>query len=330
MKPSLLKETIKALTAINRTFVIEGAPGGGKTTLIRDVAAELNLHYIERHLPTMLVEDFGIPMPKDGSLTYQLPDWFPAKGSKFDDGTGGILCFDDRNQASPDIQKVLANICQARNLHGVPLAYGWTVVSTGNRQSDRAGANKVLSHLRNRETVLNMETDLNDWSKWALDNGVHPVVVSFIRYRPGMLHDFDPQRDSNPSPRSWVEGVSNVFGTVPYEAEYECFTGAVGEAAAAEFTGFVRIWRKLPNPDAIIMNPANVDVPEDAATLYALSGALAARASTTNFDAIVTYGERMPKEFLVLMVNQSLVRVPELNETAAFQRCAVSLSDMLF
>ena len=79
------------------------------------------------------------------------------------------------------MQKVLANICQARNLHGKALKKGWMVVSTGNRQSDRAGANRVLSHLRNRETVYELETHLDDWTSWAIDHGVKPVVISFIR-----------------------------------------------------------------------------------------------------------------------------------------------------
>ncbi len=170
MRATTLKSTIKSLFPIQRTVCIEGSPGGGKTTIVQQVAKELDIPYIERHMPTMLVEDFGIPMVMgDGeALSYKLPDWFPVKGKSPDKG---ILCFDDRNQANADLQKVLANICQARNLHGVPLPDGWMVISTGNRQSDRAGANRVLSHLRNRETIVELETHLDDWSSWAIDNG---------------------------------------------------------------------------------------------------------------------------------------------------------------
>lgn len=330
MRPTLLTETLTSLVAINRSVCIEGAPGGGKTTLVRDVATALGLHYIEKHLPTMLVEDFGIPIPNGDYISYKIPDWFPAKGSKYDDGKGGVLCFDDRNQAGTDIQKVLANIQQARNLHGVPLADGWTVVSTGNRQSDRAGANRVLSHLRNRETVLEFDTHLDDWSAWAIDHGVHSIVTAFLRFRPNMLHDFDPQRDVNPTPRSWVEGVSDIFDKVPADGEYECYKGAVGDAAAAEFTGFIRIWRKLPSPDAILMDPEGADVPDDAATLYALAGAISTRASSSNFDAVVTYCGRMPPEFSVLTVSMAVRRDKSLQQTQAFQKFAISNSDMLF
>jgi len=331
MRATLLKETIKSLFHITRTLSIEGAPGGGKTTIVHEVAQELDIPCIERHMPTMLVEDFGILYP-DGSpdsqrLSYRLPDWFPVKGKAPEQG---ILLFDDRNQAGPDLQKVLANICQARTLHGVPMPDGWMVVSTGNRQSDRAGANRVLSHLRNRETVLELETHLDDWTAWAINHGVKPEVISFIRFRPGLLHDFDPQRDQNATPRAWVDGVSDVLGTVPAEAEFECFKGAVGEGAAAEFVGFVRIFRKLPNPDATLLNPQTADVPKDPATLYALSGALAQRATESNFERVCQYSERMPPEFSVLTISYAARRNPDLANTQAFTKWSINHQDVLF
>lgn len=328
MRATLLKETIKSLFPITRTLSIEGSPGGGKTTIVHQVAKELDIPCIERHMPTMLVEDFGILFPDStDKLNYKLPDWFPVKGQAPE---AGILLFDDRNQAGPDLQKVLANICQARTLHGVPMPDGWMVVSTGNRQADRAGANRVLSHLRNRETVIELETHLDDWTSWAINAGVKPEVISFIRFRPGLLHDFDPQRDQNATPRSWVEGVSDVLGTVPAEAEFECFKGAVGEGAAAEFVGFVRIFRKLPNPDAILLNPTTADVPKDPATLYALTGAIAQRATESNFERVCTYSERMPPEFSVLMVSIAARRDPDLANTQAFTKWSIAHQDVLF
>ena len=328
MRATLLKDTIKATFPIQRTLCIEGIPGGGKTTIVHEVAKELGVTCIERHMPTMLVEDFGILFPKEGNgLEYKLPDWFPVKGKAPEHG---ILLFDDRNQANADLQKVLANICQARTLHGTPMPDGWQVISTGNRQSDRAGANRVLSHLRNRETVVELETHLDDWTTWALDHGVKPEVISFIRFRPALLHDFDPQRDQNATPRSWVEGVSDVLGTVPADAEFEMFKGAVGEGAAAEFVGFLRIFRKLPNPDAVLMNPTTSDVPSDPATLYALSGALAERATEGNFERVCTYAERMPADFSVLTVSYAARKKPELVNTQAFTKWAMKFQDVLF
>lgn len=328
MRATLLKETLKSLFPIRRTVCIEGAPGGGKTTIVHQVANELEVPIIEKHLPTMLVEDFGILFKNEtGGLHYELPDWFPVKGKAPENG---ILLFDDRNQAGGDLQKVLANICQARNLHGVSLPDGWQVVSTGNRQSDRAGANRVLSHLRNRETLLELDTHLDDSTQWMIDHDVKGEVVSFLRFRTGLLHEFDPQRDQNPTPRSWVEGVSDVLGTVPADAEFECFKGAVGEGAAAEFVGFMRIWRKLPNIDNLLLNPTAGDVPTDPATLYAIAGSIAERATESNFERVCTYSERMPPEFSVLTISYACRKNPDLANTQAFIKWSLKHQDVLF
>ncbi len=330
MRATLLKETLKELFKAKRPVCIEGMPGGGKTTIVQEVASELSVGYIEKHTPTMLVEDFGVPdmATGDKSFGYKLPDWFPFEGSDTPDE--GILCFDDRNQGGNDIQKVQANILQAGTLHGVRMKKGWHCVSTGNRQQDRAGANRVLSHLRNRETVIELETHLDDWTSWAIEHDVKPEVISYIRFRADALHDFDPQRDVNATPRSWVEGVSDVIGVVPADAEYECFKGAVGEGHAAGFVGFLKIHRKLPNPDNILMNPTGSNVPDDPATLYALCGTLAHKATLANFDRVITYVARMPKEFSVLCISYATRKNEELASSGAFTKWAVDNQDVLF
>ena len=64
-------------------MAIEGAPGGGKTTICEEVANELKVGFIEKHMPTMLVEDFGIMYPNgDDMLHYKLPDWYPSQDRK--------------------------------------------------------------------------------------------------------------------------------------------------------------------------------------------------------------------------------------------------------
>ena len=339
MRAKLLKETLTSLWNKQnlRPVVIEGAPGGGKTSIVQQVASDLNIGYIEKHLPTMLVEDFGVPdiinKSADGTFSYTLPDWYPAE-SRTDIPEVGVLCFDDRNQGDNALQKTLANIMQARTLHGVPLKKGWWVISTGNRQSDRAGSNRVLSHVRGRETILELETHIDDFTSYAISQGTPPEVVSFVHFRTNLLHDFDPQRDQNPSPRSWLEGVGRIIGSVPSEAEYECFKGAVGEGAAAEFVGFLNIHRKLPNPDTILRSPTTADLPTDSATCYALCGALGERATKENFKNLVTYANRFEginkADLSVLMITYAVRKNGDLFETEAFINWSDKHQDVLF
>jgi hypothetical protein len=298
MRPTDVKATIKALYPKRRTLCIEGPPGGGKTTIVRQCAAEMGVDYQELHMPTMLVEDFGIPMPQDGVLQYTIPWWFPQ-----DPDSAGILCFDDRNQASADLQKVLANICQARELHGHKLPDGWMVVSTGNRQQDRAGANRVLGHLRNRETVIEMETSFDDWMAWAFKNDVPGELIAFLKFRTDVFHKYDPNQDANPTPRSWTEGVGAIIGSVPKHLEAECFAGAVGKGPSTEFKAFLEIYRDLPDPDKCIADPDNAELPTKINVKYALSAAIAIRATAKNAENVFKLVKRFDAEFMVLTLN---------------------------
>jgi len=330
MRPNHIKDTIKSLNPLQIAVCIEGAVGVGKSSIVKTVAKELDVHCILRNMATMLVEDFGIPSISDDTVKYKLIDWYPAKGSKWDDGRGGILCFDDRNQAGTDQQKLLAHLIQERDLHGVPMADGWQVISTGNRQSDRAGANRVLSHLRNREALINYDFHLDDWTGWALENGVNPIVVSFLRFKPDLAAAHDPSKDVSPTIRGWTERISPAVGIIPSDCEFEYFTGVVGESAAAYFTTYLKLYRKLPNVDALLLNPSNYDVPTDLGVLHALSGAIAHRASTSNFDRICSFAERMPPEFSVLTISYATRKNPELANTSAFTNWAVKHQDVLF
>ena len=76
MRAEKLAETIRTLLPIQRTVCVEGIPGGGKTSIVQQVAEQERVGYIELHMPTMLVEDFGILYPNgDDKLNYKLPYW---------------------------------------------------------------------------------------------------------------------------------------------------------------------------------------------------------------------------------------------------------------
>jgi hypothetical protein len=81
---------------------------------------------------------------------------------------------------------------------------------------------------------------------------------------------------------------------------------------------FLNIYRNLPDPDAVLLNPEKAAVPSDAATLYAMCGALAHRAGPQSVNSIVKYANRLTDEFSVLLVTDTIRREPTLIKTKAF------------
>lgn len=325
MRPSELKALIvsRFKAGIKRPVLVEGPPGIGKTQIAAQAAEEVSVEFKSIHAPLLQPEDYGFPVitsdRKDVNFIVS-KDKFPVEGAPCADT--GILLIDELSQCDNSAQKILTNLIHEREIHGQRLKAGWQIVATGNRTTDRAGANRILTHLGNRVTRILLEASIDDWSQWALANGVLPEVISFIRFRPELLNGFDPNADCNPTPRAWVTGVSAALGKTDPTVEFEVFKGDVGEGAAAEFLGFLKIWRTLPNPDAIMLNPSKSPVPKDPATLYALCGALAHRSSPDNFGRVLTYVERMPPEFTVLYVRDALARCPDIANSPDFIKAA--------
>jgi hypothetical protein len=330
MHPNLLIETIVTRMkahregTLMRPLFIEGAPGGGKTETAEYAAQVAGVGFIHIHGPTMPAEDFGVPVPVDGSLEFVLPlNKFPFQG---DDTFGefGIINVDELAAMNNDQQKVMANMMQQRELHGRKLKDGWMFVATGNRQEDRAGANRILSHLNDRFTTVAYEMKTDDWIEWALTRGqVAPEVVAFLQWRSDLLAPtFDPNAPKNPTPRSWAEGVSPAIKATPRAALFEIVKGSVGEGAAVEFMAFNETYLQLPDPDIVLAKPESYPVPDEAHILYALIGALIARVDTTSFPAFIAYVQRMPPEFMVMAMRNVITAKGQLTQTEAFTKWA--------
>lgn len=319
MKPSEFKKLVKDIRNCpsKRPLYIEASPGVGKTQIIAQAAKELGIGFKTIHAPLMQPEDYAMPViygeNKDSLKFVVSRDKFPLETSDCPDN--GILLIDELPQADNATQKILANLFQEREIHGQKLKAGWSIVATGNKVKDGSGANKVLKHLESRYTKLPLEVHLPDWTTWALDNDVKTEVIAFIRFRPELLSNFDPKLEISATPRAWVEGISAKIGLVAPALEFSVFSGDVGEGPASEFLAFLKIYRNLPNPDAILLNPKKAEVPKDAATQYAICGALVSRTTEVNFGRALEYIKRLPKEFSILYVKDSQTKCPEICNT---------------
>jgi hypothetical protein len=194
-------------------------------------------------------------------------------------------------------------------------------MATGNRTTDKAGANRVLSQLANRVMHLEMEPHLDDWVRWAIGSNIDTTLISFLQFRPNLLCDFNPDQFSNPTPRAW-EKVNDVPTTLKDGIFHAMVSGLVGAGASAEYVGFRKIANEVVSADQILLDPKGAPVPDEPAARYAVTGSLAAKASKDNFDLICLYLERMPAEFQVLCMRTSVAMCSGVVSTRAFTQWA--------
>lgn len=341
MRPKTLIPTVKALMARGKNVIIEGSPGLGKTVSVKEAARQLGDEYVVifKHGPTMQPEDLALPFKNHdtGRLDFARASWIPLAGD-YEDDKHVVVVIDELPQASNDVQKSLANIMQEREAYGLPLHPNTSFICTGNRAKDRAGANRILSHLRNRMITLSFDPNIDDWSEWAVKNDVPAEIISFLRFKSSMLNAFDPSQEISPTPRAWSENVADILrdvrdGVIPAEVETESYAGAVGEGAATEFKTFLTIWRELPDMDLVLKEAATYNLPTKPSILYALCGSLAMRADKDNMDAISTIVERLgdmgKPEFGVMVMIDISRRDPSLQTTKGFTRWAVKAGNVL-
>jgi MoxR-like ATPase len=318
MKASAISTALRTLVAASQPVFIWGGPGIGKSAIVRQLAETKQMRLQDiRALLLDPVDLRGLPFfGPDGRSKWATPDFLPQDGA-------GILFLDELNAAPAMVQASCYQLVLDRKLGEYTLPKDWAIIAAGNRDSDRAVTSRMPSPLRNRFVHLEFEVDLQDWSEWAIAAGIRPEVIAFLRFRQELLSAFDRDANAFPSPRSW-EFVSRILDSSPDKSvEHELFAGAVGAGAATEFSAFLKMFRELPNIDAILLNPLKEPVPDNAAAQYAVASALARCASDANFDRICLYLERMPAEFRVLCVRDASLRAPSIRHTPGYTKWAI-------
>ena len=311
-----------------------GAPGLGKSDIVRQLGAAKGRTVIDFRLNIREPVDMrGIPMPdeKTGTTRWYVPDELPKVER---DGEFGYLFLDEINTASPQMMAVSFGLVLDRKVGDYTLPPGWVIIAAGNRVSDKAAAQRMPTALRNRFAHIVVTPDIDAWCNWANANDIAPELVAFQRLRrgenggKGVLHVM-PQLDQNafPTPRSWAR-CSKYVGA-PAQHRLRLFAGHVGDAYAAEFDGFIDLYRSLGSLEEIIRDPQGAKVPTEPSTRYAVCTGLARLTTKANINAVVEYAKRLPRESQVLVMHDATTRDGNLRNTAAYGAWAVENQDLV-
>ncbi len=306
---------------------ILGAPGGGKSACARDIVQSLGIENVVEFTASLRdpVDVLGVP-DNTGEYTRWVP---PQEFYQLREGTGrSALILEELSDAPVPMQNALCGVIYDRRAGNLKLSDQLFIIATGNRTEDKSGANRITSKLANRTRRFEFQENIDDWTEWALDADIDPVLIQFLRFRPGLLSEFDANRFANPTPRAW-QRVDLIPDSLDSALFFDNVAGEVGEGAAAEYTGFRRIYMSLPDVDSILLDPAGADVPQDPATLYALTGALARKSTKDNFDRVSKYLSRMSPEFNVMATKDAIKLQPTIKHSRAFVEWASKNAEVL-
>jgi MoxR-like ATPase len=329
VKPSDCALAVETMIRARVPVFLWGPPGVGKSAIMAQTADKLGMAFLDVRVALLDPVDLrGLPRVTKNQTEWVVPSFLPQASR---DGETGILFLDELTAAAPAMQAASFQLILDRKLGDYTLSTGWRVAAAGNREGDMAVAYRMATALANRFAHVEVVPDLKDWCKWALAADLRAEIVAFLRFRPELLHLFTPRSPEKafPSPRSW-EMASRVLDADPPRAvQLACFAGIVGQMAAIELTGFLRVFADLPSVDAVLLNPDKAMVPTDLSALYAITSALAKRADENVVNQVYTYLKRLPPEFTVVGITDAIGRRPTLQQTKAFVAFSSEFADVV-
>ncbi len=349
-------------SGLRATTFLSGPPGIGKSAAVKaaaQICAEaFSLSFVdlsERGSTALDEKEFGFqPLP----LTVVDPLDFGGLPAVLDSGNGpyaarlrftdlipragrGFVLYDDLPTAPPLTQASAYRTIYERDYIGD----GWMIVATGNRDQDRAATQRMPSPLVSKMGWIEFEPDIDGWTMEMAGKDGSSLVRAFIQTRPELFVTFDP---NIPGPyataRTWESASDLCRIYEPNLPPFEALKGWVGEGPATEFVAYASMAAQLVHPDVVLMTPESAPIPEDPGALYAITTALASRATPNNFQQIITYLKRGQPEFAVYCIKSALQsqqgrmsklsdeerrKTKKLEHTQAFVDAAATYKDML-
>ncbi len=320
MKPQELKESLSRLIDSKVPTFIWGSPGIGKSSIVKQIANEKSLDFIDLRLSLLDPTDLkGIPFfdSQSKEAVWAKPEFLPKSGE-------GILFLDEINSAPPSVQAAAYQLVLDRKVGDYELPSGWAIVAAGNLESDRGVVYKMPSPLSNRFVHLYLEVNLDDWKRWAYSNNLEDSIIAFLSYAPQNIFKFNPDNKEKAfaTPRSWEYVDTIIKSNIPSNSLLEVISGAVGKETALEFISFRRVANKLPDIKELLSGK-DIDFQMNNEVIFALiSGIinyLKREPNKINITNAIKLSFKLPKEFAVMLIKDMQQNQIEIEDLEIFE-----------
>lgn len=237
-----------------------GPPGVGKSDSAKQIAKVIERETGKRVFITDVrlnlfnpIDLRGIPVANQEKT---LAVWLKPKIFDMDSSEDvvNILFLDEISAAPQTVQAAAYQITLDRMIGEHALPDNCIVMAAGNRTTDRSVAYRMPNALANRLRHIEVASDFDSWSRWAMANHVHPLVLGYLAYDNSKLccENADIDQVAFPTPRSWMF-VSNILNLMcqddnmyDIEGQYSRIAGCIGTGVALEFIGYCGKHKELP------------------------------------------------------------------------------------
>lgn len=323
------------------TVELQSSPGLGKSEMVEQLLKKLSDRdgaewgYAECFLATMTPPDLlGYMMPQDKEIdgetvrvsTWTLPLWMQTKdGKPLSSYRRGILFMDEYGQGEADVKRASAQLLLKGELGPWKLPDGWVIVAASNRSADRSGVTKSFDFVINRRAELHIQPDVDAWVDWANTSGVSATTITFARKNPQIVFDGKVPEKQGPwcTPRSLVM-ADKLLRQMPSEdlaqnrIAFKAVSSVIGEDAARQYFVFLKLEEEVPDYEDIVAGPTKAKVPEKPDVQMLTAYHLASMVKLKTMDPVITYMERLSKDFSVTFIKAALQRDSSLAASPAF------------
>jgi len=328
LSPVELFDTLVTFINHKMPLFIIGDPGQGKTEITRQATEFCNADFIPIFLAIKDPTDIGgYPTVLTDQTTGEKEAIFLPFGDmrKMLEAEKLTVCFADDLGISPKIMQGawMQCVCE-REINGHKISDNVVFISASNYKGGNTGVTTILDPLMNKHTaVVRLQNTFKDWCKWAVEYAHLPYeIVYFVRWKPDILTAYKPMPDLSQTPTArGIKHCADILKAMGKNTASglrgRLFAAAIGAEYAVQLEGFLKFYKDLPNPDMIIADPDNAEIPTDPGQLYALCAALSHRAKESSIDAIIRYANRLTDatgagaEFSVALVCDSVRKDPK-------------------
>ncbi len=278
-----------------------GPPGIGKTAAVTMLADGLSLPLEVVLASIREPADFsGLPVIREDGVHMEPPAW----AKRLVRAGKGMLFLDEISTAPPAVQSALLRIVLERVVGDIALPDSVSVVASANPAEQCFSGWELSAPLANRFCHLVWSLDTHNWVEgmvrgWTVSDLPHlspdweksvpetqALIAAFIRHRPHLLlqvpKDETQAGKAWPSPRSWSMAARLLAAAQAVREEEDVVallvSGCVGEGACRELLA----WRRdfdLPDPEAVLADPAGLRLPERGDQAFAILTAVIAAAT---------------------------------------------------